>query len=312
MADPVFFRQKVLLAKLETTYGVDPTLTGAANAILAKDVTIRPMEGQDVPRDLIQHYLGGQATIPVGLHTVLEFATELAGSGVAGTAPAWGPLLRACACAEVISAGASVAYTPVSDGMESAYIKFWLGGTLHALKGARGDATIGIDAQGIPSIKWSFTGLWVAPSDVARPAPSLTAFRKPLVASATNTPTFNINAVPFVLRSWSLKLGNKVEPRLLVGRESVLITDRSETLDVTVEVTPLSVLDPYALANEQTLVPSTIVHGTVAGNIVTVATPTCQIRRPAGYQDNQGVAERPLTLAPLPTAGNDQFALTLT
>ncbi|RJF70868.1 hypothetical protein [Rhodopseudomonas palustris] len=312
MVDPVFFRLKVLLAKLESSYGVDPTLTGAANAILAKDVTIRPMEGQDVSRDLIQHYLGGQATIPTGLHTIIEFSTELAGSGAAGSAPAWGPLLRGCGCAEVISTGVSVAYSPISEAMESLTIKFWLGGTLHALKGARGDATLSIDAQGVPAIRWTFTGLWVAPTDVARPTPSLTAFKKPLVASAANTPSFTIDAVPLVLRSWSLKFGNKVEPRLLMGQESILITDRAETLDVVVEVTPLSVFDPHVLANAQTLTSSTIVHGVAAGNIVTVSTPACQVRRPTGYQNNQGVAERPLTLTPLPASGNDQFSITLT
>jgi hypothetical protein len=312
MANPVFFRFMVLLAKLETSYGIDPTLTGAADALLARDISIEPMKGQDVPRDLIQSYLSGQATIPAGLHTTIEFSTELAGSGVGGTAPAWGLLMRGCGCAEVIGANASVTYSPVSEAMESLYIKFWLGDTLHALNGVRGDATLTITAQGIPSIRWSFTGLWVAPAEVSRANPNLSAFKKPLLASAANTPIFTIDAVPLVLRNLSLKLGNKVEPRLLIGREAILITDRAEALDVTVEHVPLTLFNPDALAVAQTRVPALIVHGVEAGSTITVAAPNCQIKRPGGYQNNQGVAERSLGLSPLPDSGNDQFSLALT
>ena len=312
MANPVFFRFMVLLAKLETSYGIDPTLTGAADALLARDISIEPMKGQDVPRDLIQSYLSGQATIPAGLHTTIEFSTELATSGVAGTAPAWGLLMRGCGCAEVIQANSSVTYSPVSEAMESLYIKFWLGDTLHALNGVRGDATLTITAQGIPSIRWSFTGLWVAPAEVSRANPNLSAFKKPLLASAANTPIFTIDAVPLVLRNLSLKLGNKVEPRLLIGREAILITDRAEALDVTVEHVPLTTFNPDALAVAQTRVPALIVHGVEAGSTITVAASACQIKRPGGYQNNQGVAERSLGLSPLPDSGNDQFSLALT
>jgi hypothetical protein len=309
----MLWRKKVLLAKLEAAYGVDPVLTGAANAILAQDVTIRPMEGQDVPRNLIQAYLGGQATIPTDLRTVIEFSTELAGSGTAGLAPGWGPLLRGCGCAEVVQADTSVTYNPISDAMESLYIKYWLDGTLHALRGARGSAVIGLNAQGVPSIRWTFTGIWVAPADVVPEAPTLTGFTKPLIVSDANTPDFDVNAVSLVGRSFSLNLGNHVEHRFLVNLHEIRIVDRAEALDLVCEATALATFNPYALAEAQTLVPAEIVHGTAAGNIITITAPTCQVKRPTGYQNNQGVAEWPLNLAPLPSgAGNNQFTLALT
>lgn len=312
MANPIYFRLMVLLAKIEGTYATDPTLSGAANAILAKNISIRPMEGEDVSRDLIQPYLGNQGTIPTGLRVVIEFDTELAGSGTAGTAPAWGVLARASALAEVIVADTSVTYSPVSTGHESAYLKFWMGATLHAIKGARGTGKMTINAQGIPVMRWTMTGLWVAPSEAAAATPTLTGFKKPLIATHTNTPTFTVNAVSLVLRSYTFDLGNKVEPRLLIGRENILITDRSESLDIVVEATPVSTIDPYSLANAQTQVPVSIVHGTVAGGMVTLSAPTCQVKRPGGYQNNQGIAEWPLSLAPQPSSGNDQFSIALT
>lgn len=308
----IFWRRKVLLAKIETAYGVDPTLTGAANAILGIDVSIRPMEGQDVNRDLIRAFLSGEASIPTGLHAVIEFSTELAGSGTAGVAPAWGPLLRACAFAEVVAASTSVTYTPISDAMESIYIKFWQGGTLHALKGSRGTGVISVNAQGIPRIRWTFTGLFVAPSEASPAVPTLTAFKAPLIASKVATPTFTLDAAAMVMRSYTLNLGNQVQPRLLIGLEEVIIPDRAESLDVVVEATQVSAFNPYDLANAQTQIAAVIAHGVTAGNIVTITAPKCQVKRPTGYQNNQGVAEWPLNLSPLPTVGNDQVSIVLT
>jgi hypothetical protein len=308
----IFWRQKVLLAKLEETYATDPTLTGAANAILATDVTIRPMEGEDVSRNLIQAFLGGQATTPTGLRAVLEFSTELAGSGTAGVAPGWGPLMRGCAFAETIVDETSVTYNPITDDQESLYFKFWLGNTLHALKGARGTGTLTINAQGIPVIRWTFTGLFIDPSEVSRATPTVTGFKKPLIASKTNTPTFTVNSVALVLRSYALNFANDVQPRLLIGLEEILVVNRVETLNATVEVTDLTTFDPFALAKAQTLVPVVITHGTAAGNIITVNAPKSQLKLPPAAQDNQGIAERALPFAPLPDAGNDQISIVLT
>lgn len=313
MFEPIRWRYMVLLAKPEVTYAADPTLTGASDAILAKNIELRPMEGEDVSRDLIQAYLSGQATIPAGLYITIAFDTELAGSGTAGAAPAWGPLLRGCGCAETEVADTSVTYSPISEDEESLYIKFWLGNTLHALCGARGSGVLTINAQGIPTIRWTFTGLFIDPAEVARAVASFAAYQKPLIANKANTPNFKVNTVALTMRNFSLNIGNQVERRLLIPDEQIIIVDRAEALDATVQVTTLTVFDPFALAKAQTRVPVTITHGTVAGNIVTVTAPTCQVKRPQPATNSQGVAERPLNFTPLPTdAGNDQFSIVLT
>ena len=87
---PLYWDEKTLLLKTETSYGVDATPTGAANAILATDVRLSPMEGQDVDRALEMPWMGASGTIPTGLHAKLSFKVELKGSGTAGSAPAFG------------------------------------------------------------------------------------------------------------------------------------------------------------------------------------------------------------------------------
>ena len=49
---PIYWRSKILLAKIESTYATDPTPSGAANGILATDIRLTPMDGNDASREL--------------------------------------------------------------------------------------------------------------------------------------------------------------------------------------------------------------------------------------------------------------------
>ena len=99
MADPIKWKTKIILAKVEGTYGTDAE-PAAADAMLMTDVELRPMEGQDIARNSERPHLGAQETIPAGLYVTLTGSVELQGSGAAGTAPGWGILMRSCAAAE--------------------------------------------------------------------------------------------------------------------------------------------------------------------------------------------------------------------
>ncbi|MEX0971526.1 MAG: phage tail tube protein [Paracoccaceae bacterium] len=312
MPDPISWTSKIILCKIESSYGVDAAPTGADNAMLLTNVELRPMEGEEVSRDLERPYFGAQPMIPTGLRATLTGSIELAGSGAAGTAPAWGPLARACGLAEVVTPATDVVYTPISDAIESVTIHFWVGGTRHVLKGTRGTGVIELNAQGLPVLKITMTGLFATPTEVARATVDLSDFMPPVLATTTNTPVFTLNAVSLVLRSLMFDLGNQVEPRLLIGREDIRITDRAEKLSAKVEAVPLTTFDPYTLAQAQTQFAAALTHGTVAGSIVSLAAPKCQMKRLTGYENNQNVAEWPLEMVPLPDAGNDQFTLTLT
>jgi hypothetical protein len=305
------WKSKILLAKLEESYGVDPAPAGA-NAVVATDIQLQPMEGDDVSRNLEYPWLGAQASIPTALRSVLTFSTEFVPSGTAGVAPAWGPLLCACGAAETIVEDTSVTYEPVSSAMESIAIYFWIDNLKHVLLGARGTAVLTVNAQGIPVIRWTFTGRWVQPTNASATAPDLSDWKPPLIATTVHTPTFTINAVPLVMRSFSLTFGNQVEPHLLVGLEEIIISDRAEEIATQVEAVALSSLNPFALANDQTQVAVELVHGTAAGLIATISAPTCQMKRLSGYENQQNVLEWPLRLAPLPSTGNDQWSIALT
>lgn len=308
------WRSKIILFKMEVSYGTDPT-PGAGNGILMTNVQFRPMEGQDVSRELETPYLGAQELMPVGLHCVLTGRIELVPSGAVGAAPAWGPILRAMGCAETIVADTSVTYNPISDSHESGYLYFWIGGTRHKVAGCRADGVLRFTAQGIPYLEATITGLYAGVSETARTSPTLTGFKRPRVVTKANTPAFSINSVDLVMRSLSLAMRNQVEPRLLVGLEEVLIVDRKDQISTQVQAVPTSTFNPYALAQAAegaSLLPLLLTHGTAAGYIVALSAPTCQLQRPTGFENQQGITEWPLVLNPLPASGNDQWTLTLT
>ena len=307
-----FWKRKVLLAKVETTPGTDALPTGALNAIQAIDVKLMPMEGQDLDRGLERPFFAAEPTIPVDLHAKVSFKVELAPSGTAGTAPAWGPLLRACGLAQTIVATTSVTYNPISTGFEACTLYLNIDGILYAMTGARGTAKITLAASAIPYLEFELTGLFVQPAATTLPTQDVTAFKTPLASGKTNTPVFTLNAVSLLLRSFTLDLGVTVEGRFLIGLDQILITDRAEKVEMTIEQPLLATLNPFTLAATQTAVPLVLQHGTVAGAKVTINVPLLQLLRPGGPENRQGVVEQTLQAVPLPNAGNDQFTLVLT
>ncbi|MDO5704037.1 MAG: phage tail tube protein [Paracoccus sp. (in: a-proteobacteria)] len=307
---PIFWNEKVFLLAPESSYGVAPVLA-ASDAVLATNIALTPMEGEDVSRELELPSMGAQGTIPVDIHAKLSFSVELVGAGTAGEIPPIGKLFRGCALAEVQD-GSSVIYTPVSRNHESVSIHMWIGDTRYALRGARGTATIRVNASALPKVEFEMTGLFVMPSEVTPVTPDLTDQLEAdvLVATTANTPGFSIGGQDFVMRSFALTLGNEVAGRFLIGSEGVLITGKSETIETTVEALPLTTFNPFDLALNRTRVAVALTHGTAAGNRVAIDVPRAQMQRPTALEQNQNIKEWPLRLVPMMGQGNDQFSIT--
>lgn len=307
-----FIHKLAVLAKVETIYGVDVTPTGAANAMLMTDVTLEPMAGDQVSRDLLLPYFGNQGQIPVGTYVRLEGSVEVAGSGTAGTAPAMGPLLRACGMREVVTAGVSVAYSPVSDGFDALSIYYNLDGVLHKLLGARGTFRVPFATKQIPRIAFSFSGLMAAISDTALPALTQSAWKKPVPVSKLNT-SFSLHGAPRVAESVEINFANTIVPRMLIGDESIQLTGRSATGTAVIEAEPLASVNWFVKATSPKPQGAfELIHGTAAGNIVTIASATTEIGSPTQGQTD-GIANYTLPVDFVPSgAGNDELTITFT
>lgn len=306
---PQLTRRRTILAKIETTYGTDPTPTGSANAILVRNMSITPLNAETASRDLVRAYMGASESLIATKNVAIEFEVEMAGAGAAGTAPAYGPLLRACGLAETISAGTKVAYAPVSSSFESVTIYFNVDGVLHKITGARGNVEARITSGQIPVFAFTFTGLYNAPTDASLPSVDYTNFITPVAANNTNTTGFTFFGHSGVLESLTMNLNNAVNFRALIGSESVLITDRQAGGTVVFEAPSIATKDFFASSLASTLGTLEVIHGTAAGNRVKLTSSKADITNPS-YQDNNGVnmLSVPYVLVPS-TTGNDELAI---
>lgn len=307
---PLLYRKRIVLAKTESSYGVDPTPTGLANAILVRNLDVTPLDIEYVSRDVIRPFLGNSDSLVGAQNVKASFEVELAGAGAAGTAPAYGPLLRACGLSETVSEGVSVTYAPVSASFESVTIYVNVDGVLHKIFGARGTVSVELTAKQIPVYKFEFTGLYQAVVDGSAPTPTYTGFITPLPVNAANSSGFSLLSYSGLMQSLSLNVGNEVTYRNLVAQESVLITDRNSTGSVTIEAPTIAQKDYFASVKNVTLGSLALTHGTTAGNKVDViATNSVQVTTPT-YQEMDGIVMLQMGLNFNPTgSGNNEFSI---
>lgn len=97
-----FSRKKLLLAKIEGSYGVDPTLIGA-NAMLVSNLNVTPLNATLVSRNLVRPYYGNSQNLIAEKSVQVDFLIEMVGLGSVGTPPGFDALLRACALAKAVT-----------------------------------------------------------------------------------------------------------------------------------------------------------------------------------------------------------------
>lgn len=311
MPQPIYIRRTAVSAKIEATEGVDAGPTLVANAMLVSDVSISPLEQETADRGLYRPYFGNDEKISVAEWSKVDFSVEFAGAGAAGTAPKYGPLLRACGFAQTVTAGTNVAYAPVSDAFESVTINVNVGGVLHKLRSARGSVALSLDARKKPTFRFTFTGLFSPVVDEVQATPDFGGYVKPLAVNKANTPTFTLFSQAVALEALTLDIKNEVSYRNLVGTESVRIGDRKPDGSISFEATKVADKDWWATIRAGASGPLHLVHGVTAGNIMEVDAPRVQINSPK-YGDSSGIQmmQGNLVLAP-GAAGNDELVITV-
>lgn len=307
------YRKRTVLVKAESTYGTDSTPAGS-DAVQVRNLEITPVEADVLSRDLIRPYLGNSPQLIANTRVTVTFEVEYAGSGTAGTAPRYGTLLKACGFSETVVASTSVTYAPVSASFDSCTIYFSIDGIRHKVTGCRGNFSLNLTANQIPVINFTMTGQYNAPTDTADPTPAYTNQAAPQIFNDTNTTTFSLfSAATLALQSCQVDIGNEVIYRELVNSDKeVIITNRAASGSFAIEAPTLATKDFFAAAVAGTTGALSLVHGTAAGNIITLSSSVVSLGNPA-YAEDQGVVmlNLPFTLVPT-SSGNDEITLAYT
>jgi hypothetical protein len=309
-------RKKFLIAKIESNYGVDPSPVGGSDAVQVSSLEITPIESDNVQAAAFQGFLGNstRSTLVANKRVSVTFDVELAGSGAAGTAPAFGPLLKSCGLSETISAGVSVTYAPVSSSFSSATIYCFYDGTQHKITGARGSVSFNMAAGQFGVMSFNFIGIYNAPDNTALSGTFTVANQAAaLEVNDTNVTTATFHGVTSVrLESFDLALNNELLYKETASNKEVIITNRAAGGTAVIEAPAIGTTDFFAKAVATATDSSSFVLGATAGNIVTLNAAQTDITG-CSYADTNGVIALSMPYLALPTtAGNNEMSLVFT
>lgn len=314
-------RKTLILLKLETTYGVDAAPTGAANALLVSGLDIKPLNASNAKRNNVRPFFGGSEELPGPRYVTMDFSLEQTGPGTVATSPAWGAALQACGFAETLTATLRADYTLITNGAKSATIYWYDDGLLHKATGAYGNPTIKYPAGEIPSISFSFMGLYSTPTVVTTPAATLTAWKQPQVFMSANSSAISlggthaagvapaiVGGVSYPSQGIEISVNNKIDFNALLGGETIDFSDRDVTAKVTFDLDATQEAAAYTAVETASLTTLGFQHGTVANQRILVWAPSVQRTNPSKAEVN-GKRLVPFDLRLIPVAGNDELRI---
>jgi hypothetical protein len=309
-------RKKFLIAKIESTYGTDPSPVGGSDAVQVTNLEVTPIESDNVQAASYQGFLGNstRGTLVANKRVSVTFDVELAGSGTAGTAPAFGPLLKSCGLSETIVSSTSVTYAPVSSSFSSATIYCFYDGTRHKITGARGTVSFNLTAGQFAVASFQFIGIYNAPDDTALSGSFTVANQAAAIeVNDTNVTTATFHGVTSSrIESFDMALNNELLYKETASNKEVLITNRAPGGTAVIEAPAVGTTDFFAKAVAAATGSTSLVLGATAGNIVTVNAAQTDITG-CSYADTNGVIALSMPYLALPTtAGNNEMSLVFT
>lgn len=302
-----------LLAKVQAAFGNSAAPTAGDNAILCRNANPSLIKGKFIDRTLLRGAKGNYGALFAGGYRSIDFEVELAASGVKGTAPAFGPLLKGCDLTETVVAGTSVSYTPNAGGALVLPLTLVgiLDGVRFQLSDAKGTVGITVNSEDVPFLKFNFIGKYHPLAQGEFPAGlNFDAFMQPLTVGAGNTPVYQVHAIDVVMQQFSLDLANQLVWRDLVGFAGVRIPDRKPKMTSVFELTSVAARDWGETVRLGSTGPVLLQHGTVEGAICEISLPKTQFDSEPTISEVDRIAMLNASLAVIPTAGNDEFSLT--
>lgn len=237
-------RKAVLLAKVESTYGTDPTPSASTDAILTIDID-PSRTFTEIARNVQIGSLTHKQSVGRERMITVNFQHELVGSGAAATAPRLGALLQACGFAETVNSPTDVTYAPSSTSLKSVTLYIYMDGLLHQVHGAVGTFKLTC-AAGQPAIlDFTFMGLYEDKTDTAIASPTYesTVDDIPICVSAGLT----YNSVSLVVNEVTVDMANQVSKRPSINSSTAIagfqITDRKPTATIDPEAEAVSTVD---------------------------------------------------------------------
>jgi len=298
---------RLLLAKLEVTKGTDSVPAPATDAVRCRSFKVTPNTNA-IDRNNVKQTMGNLAHLIGKQFIQLEVVLELRGSGAAGTAPEYSPLLQACRVTETIVPATSVSYNPSSAAAseKSASIYVYEDGLLWKLLGAVGDCKMEATIDGIIIATLTMSASYLAPTVVAVPAGAVFDSSQPLVMNYADV--INDGAA-IKVGKFGLDFGNDVQEHYTTGQHEFIVANRNPSC--TFSKDSISTATEWTDLTAATNVALSAAFGSVAGNICTITAPVAR-RKNVAISERAERHLRELTYGLYESTSDDQFTIAFT
>jgi hypothetical protein len=315
MALPKLKRKYALWAKVESSYGVDPTPT-ISNSVLCEGVDIKIVPAIIERDDVSLPDLSKCAHLIGKYYAEITFNCYLMGSGDADgdVPPGFGALFKACSMLETVNVGTSVVYTPTSSAQESCTIWCNKDGVMHKINGCVGSWKLAGAVGQMLKLSFAMKGqLGAMPSDVALSVgTSCLAINPPLLLGATFS--YGSWSSPLI-SSFAIDIANATTERDDVtevsGIAGFFVSDRKPIVQFDPEMVSVASRDVWGNFLNLTESALAMSIGDTPGNTVAIAAPKC-VKRAIPYGDRSGINTYALEAALIRTSGDDELSITFT
>ena len=298
-------KNKLILAKIESPYGVEPTPTTTANFVAAHNISVSPdiAYNETMATDIsLSHRAGtlGRKSITVTFDHQLQMN---------GATPPIDPLLLSCGYTD---SGSNGVYLPRTTGFQSCTLWVYEENIVWKVNGCRGNAVFNFNAGEPVSVSFTMQGRYVKPADTTFPTSITDAGGKPCVAMNR---AFVYNSLNPVVESLSFSLNNTLvaQPNLddsvAHGIEAIVITDRNPEGSFNPElVTAATTPDYWTLLEAVTQAALTYVVGDGTDNL-SVSIPKPELMNITSG-DQGGILIYDIPFKCVRNAGDDEISLT--
>jgi hypothetical protein len=262
-------RKNLVLIGVEAAYKTEqPTL---AVLPIKGPANVNPQAGGKLARGLSRLAFGPDEQIEGFSYGSVGFQVELAGATALGTAPVWGPLLRAMGFAQVLTPSTRAVYSVVETGHESLTLAAAHDSNRYSFIGCRGSASLAFASNQLPTMDAQMMGYNLEHATVAI-SEAWPTFAKPKTVSTDNT-TLSLFGESACLSSLSLNIAPVMtSPTDFAGCDEIGIVNVEITGTVTIKDLGISAKDWIALSRADTAGAFTLTHGPAGNQIIIAAT----------------------------------------
>lgn len=307
----------VLAAVPETVSGTRQVPSLVTNALIGFNYNPVPIQSGEVRRAIDLPFPGRRPALKTGVIARHPFSVELSGAGTAAGVPFWAPLLRGCMFGVSVPNASINCAHPLNSVGDGGSLSFdsWKDNIAMKAFGMRGNAVFDFTEKALPRIDFDYLGL-IQGTPVTAAAPgavTLPTYPAPVEVNLANTAVI-LDGFTLGCRSFSLDLGMKTALYSTTGSRGIIF-DKAEDGDrrsaggtLVAELPDPATKNYFADVLAGTPRAFSLAHGTVAGNIITIASSVfVPLDITFSVDANRILMTMPFAL--VPTAANNDFTL---